>query len=142
MTIGRDASPAAVYREWQRCMSTQDYEGMRRVVDFAGYTEICLGLTGWTTGYEVALGNYMKNMMTPWEGRETTEEDVVEGTGKVTVRSRITATHVGEFLGVAPTRRRITWDNISIVEVEDGRIVGQWAQPDLWGIYQQLVAPQ
>jgi hypothetical protein len=25
---------------------------------------------------------------------------------------------------------------------KDGRVTGQWAQPDLWGIYRQLTAPR
>jgi hypothetical protein len=26
--------------------------------------------------------------------------------------------------------------------VKDGRVIGQWAQPDLWGIYRQLTRPE
>jgi len=40
------------------------------------------------------------------------------------------------------TGRRITWDHVSIVKVKDGRVTGQWAQPDLWGIYRQLTSGQ
>ena len=130
--------PLELFQEWQRTIAAQDYEGMRQVVDFDGYTENCLGLTGWTTGYEAALGNYMKNMITPWADMKTSVEEVVEGDNAVTVRLRQEATHVGEFLGVAPTNRRVAWDHISIVQVKDGRVVGQWAQSDLWGIYRQL----
>ena len=44
--------------------------------------------------------------------------------------------------GVAPTGRRIEWDHVAIVKVKAGRVVGQWAQPDLWGIYAQLTREQ
>jgi hypothetical protein len=27
---------------------------------------------------------------------------------------------------------------VFLVHVQDGRIIGQWIQSDLWGIYQQL----
>jgi predicted ester cyclase len=60
----------------------------------------------------------------------------------VVIRSRMAATHTGEFLGAAPTGRRITWNTLALVWVRDGRVVGQWAQPDLWGIFQQLTAQQ
>lgn len=61
----------------------------------------------------------------------TFEGHHVEVDGSVVVRSRTTATHVGEFMGIAPTGRRIAWDAVSIVWVRDGRVVGQWARPDL-----------
>lgn len=35
----------------------------------------------------------------------------------------------------------VEWDTVNIVKVRDNKVVGQWAQPDLWGIYRQLTAP-
>jgi predicted ester cyclase len=141
MGIETEAGPLAVYRAWQRSLATGDMAQVGAVVDLAGYRDICLGLTGETTGYEVALANYLRNMVAPWADMTSTEVEVVEGSEAVTVHSRVEATHVGEFLGVAPTGRRIAWDNVSIVRVRGGRVIGQWAQPDLWGIHRQLTAP-
>lgn len=133
-------SPVEVYREWQRCLAKNDQAGTARVVDLDGYTEICLGLTDWTTGYQVAFANYYKNMIAPWSDLTFHEEDISESAETVTVRMSVEATHVKDFLGIPPTGRRVKWDNVSIVKVRDGRIVGQWAQPDLWGIYRQLTS--
>jgi predicted ester cyclase len=134
-------SPSEVFGEWQRCLAAGDQEGAAKVVDIEGYTEICLGLTGWTLGYEVAAANFHRNMIAPWSDMEFRIEDVTESADGVTVRSHITATHAGEFLSIAPTGRRIQWDHVAIVKIKDGRVVGQWAQPDLWGIYTQLTRP-
>jgi len=133
-------SPISVYREWQRCLATDDLEGTSKVLDMDGYTEICLGLTDWTTGYQVAFANYYRNMIAPWSDMTFKEEDIAESAEGVTVRLRVEATHSREFLGVPPTGRRIRWDHVSIVKVKDGRVTGQWAQPDLWGIYRQLTS--
>lgn len=132
------ATPLEVVRAWKERMRVRDFEHMGDVVDLEGYTEICLGLTGWTTGYDIALKNYVKNMVEPWSDMQTREEEVIEGEGAVTMRQHTDAIHSGEFLGVAPTGRRVSWDATTIVYVKDGRIVGQWAQPDLWGIYRQI----
>jgi predicted ester cyclase len=132
--------PLDVIRAWQGALAKRDMGTMAEVVDMAGYREICLGLTDWTTGYDVALANWMKNMVQPWSDMHFSEEEVVEGEDTVTLRSSIEATHVGPFLGIDPTGRRVRWDNISIVHVSDGKVVGQWAQPDLYGIYRQLIA--
>jgi predicted ester cyclase len=134
-------TPLETYRAWQQAMATGDFARLGEVVDLAGYSEICLGLTGWTTGFEVALANYKKDMIEPWADVRMREEEVVEGAEAVAVRLRNEATHVGEFLGVAATGRRIAWDAVAIVRVRDGKVVGQWAQPDLWGIHRQLTAP-
>lgn len=58
MTTDKQASSSIeVFREWQRCIAIDDQEGTAVVVDLDGYTEICLGLTDWTTGYAVAFAN-------------------------------------------------------------------------------------
>jgi predicted ester cyclase len=132
--------PLGVFRAWQEALAKQDMDAMSKVVDLEGYREVCLGLTGWTTGYSIALANWMKNMVAPWSDLSTTEEEIVEGDDAVTVRLSNEGTHTGTFLGIEPTGRRIRWDHISIVQVKDGRVVGQWAQPDLYGMYRQLTA--
>jgi predicted ester cyclase len=127
-------------------------------MDMEGYTEQCLGLTGWTTGAEIALQNLYVNFVQPWADMKFSEEETVAGpdakaaagmvfddhkvqaTDTVVVRSRVDATHVGMFLGIPATGRRISWDHVTMVWVRAGRVVGQWAQPDLWGIHQQLIA--
>ncbi len=49
---GSAARPLAVYREYQRWLGAGDFAHLGEAVDLAGYTENCLGLTGWTTGFE------------------------------------------------------------------------------------------
>jgi predicted ester cyclase len=132
---------ADTVREWKRRLQEREFEHMADVVDLDDYTEICLGLTGWTTGYEVAFENYVRNMVEPWSDQKVTEIEDVAGEDTVVTRSHIDATHTGQFLGVAATGRKVEWDVISIVKVRDGRIFWQWIQPDLWGIYQQLTRP-
>jgi predicted ester cyclase len=132
------SSPLQVYSAFQQTLQSHDYEQMGDVVDLVGYTENCLGLTGWTTGFEVALGNWNRNILSAFSDMKYVTEDVVEGSDALTVRSRVEATHTGTFLGLEPTGRRIAWDYVAIVHVEHGKVIGQWIQPDLWGIYQQL----
>ncbi|MFF3686898.1 ester cyclase [Streptomyces sp. NPDC002187] len=137
-----DSTPLPVYRAWNDCLLAGDVQGATRLIDAGHWKEKCLGLTEWLTDFDVALTHYTKNMIRPWSGLEMHEEDVVEGRDAVTVRFRVEATHVGEFLGVPATGRRISFHAIRIVKVKDGRVTGQWAQLDLWGIHQQLTAQE
>lgn len=62
-------------------------------------------------------------------------------TGKVAVRWSGTGTHVGAFLGCAPTGRVVTFVGIEIVTVLDGRIVERWGEWDGIALLKQLGAP-
>jgi len=132
-------TPIEIVQRWQELLRTGNFASINEVVDVVGYTENCLGLTGWTTGYDIASKNYIKNMVEPWSDMKTTIEDVISDSKAVATRIHNEATHSGTFLGIPPTGKRISWDAILIVQVKDERVVGQWAQSDLWGIYNQLL---
>jgi predicted ester cyclase len=127
-----------VVREWKQRMQARAFDQLGDIVDLDGYTEVCLGLTPWTVGYDIALNNYVKNMVQPWSEMEVREEQEIAGPDTVVVRGHTTATHSGEFLGIPATGRRIEWDWVTLVQVRDGKVVGQWAQPDLMAIYRQI----
>ncbi|MFJ5974628.1 ester cyclase [Streptomyces sp. NPDC093060] len=132
------ASPLEVYRAWNSRLLAGDIEGAARLIDSDRWKEKCLGLTDWLTDFQVAVTHYVKNMVKPWRDLEMREEDVVEGRDAVTIRFRVDATHVGEFLGVPATGRRISFQAIRIVKISEGKVTGQWAQLDLWGIHSKL----
>ncbi|WP_372404636.1 ester cyclase [Streptomyces luteireticuli] len=137
---GRPQMPLDVYRAWNGCLLAGDFQGAAKFVDREHWNEKCLGLTGWLTDFDVAVTHYVTNMVRPWSGLRMSEEDVTEGRDSVTVRFRVEATHVGPFLGVPATGRRVTFDAVRIVKIGNGLVTGQWAQLDLWGIHQQLTA--
>jgi predicted ester cyclase len=135
-------SPLQIYAAYQQRLQNQDYAHLGEVVDFQGYTENCLGLTGWTTGFEVALQNWAKNILAAFSDLQFETKDAFEGPDRLAIRSRAEGTHSGTFLGVPSTGRRIAWDVVFLVHTNDGRMVGQWIQSDLWGIYQQLTSAE
>jgi predicted SnoaL-like aldol condensation-catalyzing enzyme len=47
-------------------------------------------------------------------------------------------THTGEYLGVAPTGRRVRFTSCDIFRVADGKIVEHWGMGDIAGIMAQL----
>jgi len=56
----------------------------------------------------------------------------------VVVRMLGTATHKGEFMGMAPSDEAIAYSAISILEFEEGKIIREWLQADLMSLMQQL----
>ena len=49
-----------------------------------------------------------------------------------------TGTHQGEFLGVPPTGKRVTFTGVVITRVAGGKVVEDWELVDMPGLLQQL----
>lgn len=67
-------------------------------------------------------------------------EDIIAEGDKVVVRFTVTATHTGEWLGIAPTNKKVMWTGIDIIRIEDGKSVEEWYRPDTFGLLRQLDA--
>jgi steroid delta-isomerase-like uncharacterized protein len=67
-----------------------------------------------------------------------TIEDMVLGGDKAALRVTMRGTHRGDFLGVAPTGRKIEVQELQIEHLRDGQIVAHWHQIDDLGLQRQL----
>jgi predicted ester cyclase len=68
-------------------------------------------------------------------------EEVVELVSEghtVAGRFRCSGTHLGEFLGEAPTGKRMEVEEVFFLRVEDGRFVDFWGLEDSLGRMRQL----
>jgi predicted ester cyclase len=132
--------PLEVYRRFQSYLLRGEFDRVGEVADMDGYTENCVGLTGWTTGLQVALRNFQENIASRLTDMTVTEHDVLEAGNKLMIRGTFEVTHSGEFLGVAPTGRRVCFDWIDMYRVADGRIVWRYLLCDWKGLQDQLTA--
>ena len=64
--------------------------------------------------------------------------DVITEGSRVVCRWRMTGTHRGSFLGIAPTGKSVTFDGISEMRFHDGRLAEQWTMYDCLGLFHQL----
>jgi steroid delta-isomerase-like uncharacterized protein len=69
--------------------------------------------------------------------RFTIEDMVAEG-DKVAVRSTFRGTHKGQYQGIAPTGKQVTFAGINIYRAAGGRVTEAWALADGLGLMQQL----
>ena len=65
-----------------------------------------------------------------------TIEDLIAEGDKVCVRMTLTGTHTGEYLGVAPTGKKIRIRNICIYRIVDGKIAEGWTD---FNFYQDVL---
>jgi steroid delta-isomerase-like uncharacterized protein len=68
---------------------------------------------------------------------ETIEDIIAEG-DKVWVLLTYTATHTGEWLGIAPTGKKITTKAVDIYRIENGKLREYWNVTDNTGLFKPL----
>jgi len=56
----------------------------------------------------------------------------------VTTYKSYHGTHLGEFLGVPATGKRVQFETVDAMRVHDGRIVEHWGVANLYSVMQQL----
>jgi predicted ester cyclase len=59
---------------------------------------------------------------------------------KVAVRVINTGTHKGEFLGMPPTDKKVSFVGVGFLTIRDGKIIEQWSVNDTMGLMQQIGA--
>ena len=64
-------------------------------------------------------------------------DQIAEG-DRVVTRKSITGTHLGSFLGVPATGRRVTISVIDIVRLRDGQYLEHWGSNNLSSVVAQL----
>ena len=70
-----------------------------------------------------------------WEVLETVSEDAT-----IVARFRVTATHLGDFMGIAPTGKAVTFGATNFYRFSHGKIISELGQPDLLSLFTQLGA--
>ena len=70
-----------------------------------------------------------------------TIEDIIAEANMVVGRFTQGGTHRGEFMGIAPTGRTVSFTEIGVLRIEGGQVVESWYETDLLGLSSQLTAP-
>ena len=83
-------------------------------------------LPGQTQGLEgyKQIGAYLLNVFP--DMKMTIDDLIIEG-DKVAVRSTFSGTHKAEFMGIAPTGKKVTFTAINIYRIVDGKFVEEWS---------------
>ena len=67
-----------------------------------------------------------------WAGLRTTIDEMIAEGDRVMVRWTFRGTHRGEYYGVPPTNKPVTYSGINIFRLVEGKIT------EVWGIYDRL----
>jgi hypothetical protein len=67
-----------------------------------------------------------------------TIEDLIAEGDKVVARNTVTGTHRGEYMGLQPTGKSVTYDEIFIFRFVGGRVAETWGVVDVFAQMRQL----
>lgn len=64
-------------------------------------------------------------------------DQVAEG-DKVTTRKALHGTHTGEFMGIAPTHKKVTFHVIDMVRLRDGKYAEHWGMSNIQEVMKMI----
>jgi steroid delta-isomerase-like uncharacterized protein len=127
------------FRRFQEAMNTCDAEFISKSIDelVAPDATIRTPLPGDATGAEV-LKQVWAVLLRAFPDLHLNVEDLIGEHDKVVARIVVTGTHLGDYMGVAPTGKSIAYDEIFIFRFADGRVVETWGVVDIFSQMKQL----
>jgi steroid delta-isomerase-like uncharacterized protein len=104
--------------------------------DFVEHEELPPGIPQGREGVK-QLTAMMRNAFPDFKA---TIEDIIAEGDKVVIRMTWSGTQKGEFMGVPPTGKSVSFGVLDIIRVAGGKFVEHWGQMDSMGVMQQLGA--
>ena len=120
-----------VYNE-QRLDLVQEFLAEDLVQHIAGGPPAQPGLESFKEGLTMALAAFPDIQLA--------YDDEIAESDKVVFRWTMTATHQGEFMGIPPTGKSVSFGVFDVIRIAGGKSVEHWGQMDEMGMMQQLGA--
>jgi steroid delta-isomerase-like uncharacterized protein len=141
MSTAQETSNKATLRRFQDAMNTGDAERISKTIDELVEpdalirTPLPLDATG-----AQALKEVFGRLHRVFPDLHVTVEDVIAEGDKVVSRNLVTGTHQGEYMGLPPTGKSVTYNEIFIFRFAGGRIAETWGVVDVFSQMRQLGA--
>lgn len=141
MSTVQAASNKAAFRHFEDVVNTGDAELIMKTIDevVAPDALIRTPLQIRATGAQ-AMMEIFGRLLRAFPDLHVAVEDVVEEGDKVVSRNVVTGTHRGEFMGIPPTGKSVTYNEIFFIRFAGGRIAETWGIVDALSLMRQLGA--
>jgi steroid delta-isomerase-like uncharacterized protein len=83
---------------------------------------------------------FLRNMRSAFPDVHIRVEDSIANGAKAVVRVVLEGTHLGEGIGLAPTRRRVSVTGMVLIRVAEAKVAESWNNWDQLGLLRQLGA--
>ena len=128
-------------RRFTECMNTNDVEIISRTIDelveadAVIRTPLPLDVTG-----AQALKEVFTRLHRAYPDLHVAIQDLIAEGDKVVSRNVVTGTHKGEYMGIPPTGKSVTYNEIFIFRFVNGHIAETWGVVDVLSQLRQLGA--
>jgi steroid delta-isomerase-like uncharacterized protein len=141
MSTAQPTSKKATIRRLNDALNTGDTEVISKTIDevFEPDVQIRTPLPIEATGAQ-AQKEVFARLHRAYPDLHITVEDLIEEGDKVVGRNTVTGTHQGEYMGIPPTGKSVTYNEIFIVRFAGGRIAETWGVVDVLSQMKQLGA--
>ena len=139
MTTPQETSNKATFRRFQEATNTGDSELISKTIDEVVEPVVLIRtpLPVEATGAE-ALKEVFSRLHRAFPALHVSIEDVIAEGDRIAARNSVTGTHQGDYMGIPPTGRRVTYNEMFIVRFVDGRIAETWGVVDVFSQMKQL----
>jgi predicted ester cyclase len=139
MSTAEETSNKATFKRFHEAANTGDVELLAKTIDeiVAPEALIRTPLPIDATGPEL-LKQVWAMLLGVYPDIHLTVEDVIAEGDKVVARNTVTGTHRGEFMGVAPTGKAVSYHEIFIFRFVDGRVAETWGVVDVYAQMKQI----
>jgi steroid delta-isomerase-like uncharacterized protein len=99
----------------------------KRYIYINTYDDACI-IHGFPEGFngKEGLKQFYSMLWQAFPDLRVSIDDMIEEDDKVSVRFTTSGTHKGEFLGLKPTDKQISFDSITILKFANNKIVERW----------------
>jgi len=134
-------APADLVHEWfERVWNRGDESA---IDDLLAPTAVAHGLPGGQIEGPAGFKPFARNFRSAFPNINIVIRRLVTEGNLCTAHCEVTGTHTGDGLGAPPTGRRMNFEGMTIVRVENGQIQEAWNSFDFLSLYQQLdLVPQ
>ena len=141
MSTNQAPSNKATLTRFQEAASSGDWELISKTIDEVvdPHALIRTPLPIKAAGAEL-LKEVFARLHRAFPDLHITVEDLIAEGDKVVVRNTVTGTHQGEYMGLPPTGKSITYNEIFICRFASGRIAETWGVVDVLSQMRQLGA--
>lgn len=139
MSTAHATTNAAAFSRLHEATNSGDLELISRTIDevvdpnMVFHAPVPTGATG-----AQAIKQVWAMLLRAFPDIHVAVEDVIADGDKVVFRQTVTGTHQGEYMGLAPTGKSVSYHEIFIVRFSNGRIAEVWGVVDVFSQMQQL----
>jgi steroid delta-isomerase-like uncharacterized protein len=138
-TVQAVTTNKATFRRLQDAVNTHDAELISKTIDEVFEPDVLIRtpLPLDVTGVE-AMRHVWATLLRAFPDLHVSIEDMIAEGDKVVCRNVVTGTHQGEYMGLPPTGRSVTYNEIFILRFVNGRIAETWGVVDVFAQMKQL----